>query len=154
MVSANNTLAAFSESLGSNTIGSHCRKQGQDLREQYGCGSGELRVHALGKAEVDCRREQGVGVGGEGHNRFNKCARNFSNGSRGLGLTSMTAITIQPSAWTQLLFFCVLLDSRRRLAPTFEAASKHTKPMPKSTVSPMRWLSMMQAYVLHCGARE
>lgn len=36
------------------------------------------------------------------------------------------------------------------LASTFEAASKHTKPMLKSTVSPMRWLSMMQAYVLHC----
>ncbi len=33
---------------------------------------------------------------------------------------------------------------------TFEAASKQTKPMLKSTVSPMRWLSMMQAYVLHC----
>lgn len=79
-MSANNTLAAFSESLGSNTIGSHCRKQGQDLREQYGSGSGELRVHAQGKAEVDCTL--GVGVGGEGHNRCNKCARNFSNGSR------------------------------------------------------------------------
>lgn len=32
----------------------------------------------------------------------------------------------------------------------FEAASKHTNPMLKSTVSPMRWLSIMQAYVLHC----
>lgn len=41
MVSAHNTLAAFSESLGSDIIGSHCRKQGQDLREQYGSGSGE-----------------------------------------------------------------------------------------------------------------
>ena len=33
---------------------------------------------------------------------------------------------------------------------TLEAASKQTKPMLKSTVRPMRWLSMMQAYVLHC----
>lgn len=41
---------------------------------------------------------------------------------------------------------------KERLTPTFEAASKHTKPMLKSTVSPMRWLSMMQAYVLHCRA--
>lgn len=32
---------------------------------------------------------------------------------------------------------------------TLDAASKHTKPMLKSMVSPMRWLSMMQAYVLH-----
>lgn len=39
---------------------------------------------------------------------------------------------------------------KERLTPTFEAASKHTKPMLKSTVSPMRWLSMIQAYVLHC----
>lgn len=37
---------------------------------------------------------------------------------------------------------------------TFEAASKHTKPMLKSTVSPIRWLSMIQAYVLHCRMRE
>lgn len=37
---------------------------------------------------------------------------------------------------------------------TFDAASKQTKPMLKSTVSPMRWLSMMQAYVLHCRANQ
>lgn len=47
--------------------------------------------------------------------------------------------------------FTGLTSTVERLAPTFEAASKHTKPMLKSTVSPMRWLSMMQAYVLHCG---
>lgn len=33
---------------------------------------------------------------------------------------------------------------------TFVAASKHTKPMLKSMVSPIRWLSKTQAYVLHC----
>lgn len=51
MVCANNTLAAFSESLGSDIIGSHCRKQGQDLREQDGSGSGESRIHALGERQ-------------------------------------------------------------------------------------------------------
>lgn len=45
-----------------------------------------------------------------------------------------------------------LATMKERLTPTFEAASKHTKPMLKSTVSPMRWLSMIQAYVLHCRA--
>lgn len=44
----------------------------------------------------------------------------------------------------------------RKVCPTltFEAASKQTKPMLKSTVSPMRWLSMIQAYVLHYRIRE
>lgn len=37
---------------------------------------------------------------------------------------------------------------------TFDAASKHTKPMLKSMVSPMRWLSTMQAYVLHWNRRR
>lgn len=37
---------------------------------------------------------------------------------------------------------------------TFDAASKHTKPMPKSIVSPIRWLSIIQAYVLHCITRK
>lgn len=51
IVSANNTLAAFSESLRSDIIGSHCRKQGQDLREQDGSGSGERHIHALGQGQ-------------------------------------------------------------------------------------------------------
>lgn len=108
MVSANNTLAALSESLGSNTIGSHYRKQGQDLREQYGWGSGELRVHSLGKAEV----ERGAGVGGERDTTvtinvlgtFQMAQASKKNGGGGLGLTSMTQSAIQPPAWTQLLF--------------------------------------------------
>lgn len=69
MVSVNNILAAFSESLGSDIIGSHCRKQAQDLREQYGSGSVERRSH------VHCRQQQGVshGSGGGGGGRGNRC---------------------------------------------------------------------------------
>lgn len=52
------------------------------------------------------------------------------------------------------LFYLFLLMIKVCPTLTFEAASKQTKPMLKSTVSPMRWLSMIQAYVLHCRIGE
>lgn len=52
-------------------------------------------------------------------------------------------VSVFSDRWGRL--FRVLPRIEERRAPTFDAASKQTKPMLKSTVSPIRWLSMMQA---------
>lgn len=69
---------------------------------------------------------------------------NCSIGGRGFWVGErVPRVSVFPDRWGRLFRFLARIEGRR--APTFDAASKQTKPMLKSTVSPIRWLSMMQA---------
>lgn len=100
-----------------------------------------------------------------GTSRQNKCAhtpkmhtvqnklaaQKKKKGSWGVVISFITLCAIQLFEITHWknLFSILLLMIKDCPTLTFEAASKHTNPMLKSIVSPIRWLSIIQAYVLH-----
>jgi len=117
-----------------------------------------------GKAKMNCRQEWEVWAGGEPTIKTNVLPHRMHRVQNKLEATKKRQGTLRSHIYFHhtmyntdiwgVLFSRTVLITKGCPALTFEAASKHTKPMLKSIVSPIRWLSIIQAYVLHCKTAE